>query len=398
MTFAQRTSTLKPDEIREMIKITSQPGFINFAGGLPAAELFPGKELIEASRIAIEKYGPTALQYHSTDGYIPLREKIKARMAKIGVDVPIDEILITSGSQQGISLGGEVFIDEHVSGDRDIVLTESPTYSGCFNALKTYLPEFIGIPTDDEGIIPEGLEAELKKYGSRVKLMYVIPDYQNPSGRAWSTERRKAFIKLIAKYQVPVLEDAPYRELSFRGEPNKPLKAIDESGMVIHLGSFSKVLAPGFRIAYIIAKKDILNKFTWASQGAFLQSSTAGEVIIDQYLEHNDLDAHVEIIRKTYKERAELAVKMMESEFPDNVQFCRPDGGMFTWVTLPEGCNSRDLLKLALDTKVAFVVGDNFFPKADVFNCFRINFASMKPDLITEGMQRLGKAVREYVG
>jgi 2-aminoadipate transaminase len=395
MTFAHRTITLKPDEIREMIKITSQPGFINFAGGLPAAELFPVKEMIEAEKRSLEEEGPVAMQYHSTDGYIPLREKIVKRLAKIGVDVPIDEVLITSGSQQAISLGGEVFVNEGVG---DIVLTEIPTYSGAFNALKTFLPDFMGMPTDDEGVIPEKLEEMFKQYGGRIKLIYVIPDYQNPSGRAWSMERRKAFVDLVSKYQVPVLEDAPYRELSFQGEPLPPLKSLDKSGMIIHLGSFSKVLAPGYRIAYIVAQKDILNRFCWASQGAFLQSSTANELAIDRYLAYNDLDAHIQVIRKTYKERCELMVSLMETEFPKSVKFARPQGGMFTWVELPEGKSARELLQKALEAKVAYVVGDGFFPAGNVFNCFRINFASMKPDLITEGMQRLGKAVREYVG
>jgi 2-aminoadipate transaminase len=234
--------------------------------------------------------------------------------------------------------------------------------------------------------------------GAKIKLIYVIPDYQNPSGRAWSLERRKAFLEIIAKYQIPVLEDSPYRELSFSGKPLPPLKALDTSGLVIHLGSFSKIFAPGYRISYIVAQKPVLDKFTWASQGAFLQSSTVNQVAINEYLEHNDLDAHIEEIRKAYKVRGELMISMMESEFPKSVKFTRPKGGMFTWVELPEGKLARDLLKLSLEEKVAFVVGNSFYAGAEVFTTFRMNFASMSVDKIEDGMKRLGQAVRSFVG
>jgi 2-aminoadipate transaminase len=324
---------------------------------------------------------------------VPLREKIVGRLAAMGIKASLEEVLITSGSQQALDLGAKLFVDEG-----DVVLTESPTYSGVFNAVKTYLPKFMGVPTDDDGIIPEALEEILKKQGSRVKLMYVIPDYQNPSGRAWSLERRKAFLDIIARHQVPVLEDSPYRELSFSGKPLPPLKALDTSGFIIHLGSFSKIFAPGYRIAYIVAQKPILDRFTWASQGAFLQSSTVNQVAINEYLEHNDLDAHIEEIRKLYKKRGELMLSLMETEFPQNVKYTRPQGGMFTWAELPEGKPARELLAMCLREQVAFVVGDAFYPGGDVFNTFRMNYASSPEEKITQGMARLGKALRAFLG
>jgi 2-aminoadipate transaminase len=390
--YAKCVETLRPDEIREMIKITSQPGVINFAGGLPAAELFPAKEMILANQAALEKFGSIAMQYHSTEGYVPLREKIVARLERMGIKVPLDEVLITSGSQQGIDLGGKLFVNEG-----DVVLTESPTYSGFFNAVKTYLPKFIAVPTDDDGIVPEALEETLKKYGPRVKLMYVIPDYQNPSGRAWSLERRKSFLEIIGRYEVPVLEDSPYRELCFEGNPLPTLKSLDTSGMIIHLGSFSKVFAPGYRIAYIVAQKPVIDRLTWASQGAFLQSSTVNQVAIDEYLSMYDLDAHIEEIRRVYKSRGELMISMMERDFPANVKFTRPKGGMFVWVELPGDKLARELLNICLKEKVAFVVGNAFYPDADVFNTFRMNFASMTTEKIAEGMERMAKAVRAFV-
>jgi 2-aminoadipate transaminase len=392
MTYSKAAATLKPDEIREMIKITSQPGVINFAGGLPAPELFPAKEMIHATELALTKCPAIAMQYHATDGYLPLREKIVSRLSKIGIQVPIEQLIISSGSQQVLDLAGKLFVDHN-----DIVLTESPTYSGVFNAVKTYLPMFMGIPTDDDGVIPDKFEELCKTYGGRIKLIYVIPDYQNPSGRVWSMERRKAFVELVGKYQIPTLEDAPYRELSFDGNPMPPLKSMDDSGMIIHLGSFSKILAPGYRISWIAAKKDFADRFTWASQGAFLQSSTVNEVIIDQYLENYDLDAHIEDIRNLYKRHGELMLGLMKKEFPESVKWTDTKGGMFCMVTLPQGKLARDLLKLCLEQKVAFVVGDGFYSNGDVFNTFRLNFATSSDANIEEGMKRLGRAVRELL-
>jgi len=391
--YAKRVGTLQPDEIREMIKITSNPSVINFAGGLPAPELFPIEEMVRATRVALEESGAIGMQYHATDGYLPLREKISARLLRTaGIEAAPADIMITNGSQQGIDLSGRLFVEEG-----DVVLTESPTYSGVFNALKVYLPAFVGVPTDDDGVIPEEFEKILKKYGARVKLMYVIPDYQNPSGRAWSVERREAFVDLAGRYELPVIEDSPYRELCFDGEPLPTLKSMDKSGMIIHLGSFSKIFAPGYRVSYVVAERAILDKYIYASQGAFLQASTENQVAIDTYLALYDLDAHIEKIRAVYKRRCTLMVSLMAQEFPENVTFTRPKGGMFALVTLPEGKNSNDLLKMAIAEDIAFVVGDAFYPDANVLNTFRVCFANMPEARIEEGMRRLGKAVRAFV-
>ncbi|MDR3305539.1 MAG: PLP-dependent aminotransferase family protein [Clostridiales Family XIII bacterium] len=392
MRYAKRAGTLKPDEIREMIKITSNPKVINFAGGLPAPELFPVAEMARATGIALTESGAVGLQYHATDGYLPLREKISERLARLsGVNADPADIMITNGSQQGIDLSGRLFVDEG-----DIVLTESPTYSGVFNALKVYLPEFVGVPTDDDGVVPEAFEEILKRYGERIKLMYVIPDYQNPSGRVWSVPRRAAFLELAARYELPVVEDSPYRELCFEGEPRPTLFSMDKSGMVVHLGSFSKILAPGYRVSYVLAERSILDKYIYASQGAFLQASTENQVAIDKYLELCDFDAHIEKIRTVYKRRCELMISLMEKEFPESVTFTRPKGGMFALVTLPEGKNARDLLKTALAEDVAFVVGDAFYAAEGVVNTFRVCYANMPEERIEEGMRRLGKAIRAF--
>jgi 2-aminoadipate transaminase len=255
----------------------------------------------------------------------------------------------------------------------------------------------VGVPTDDDGIIPEELTKILDKYGDRVKLMYVIPDYQNPTGRAWSLERRKQFVKITGERGIPVVEDAPYRELTFTGEMQPPLKALDTAGNIIFLGSFSKVFAPGYRISYVCAEKEIINMMVYTMQGAFLQSATASEVAISKYLELYDLDAHIEEIRKVYKRRGELMIRLMEDYFPKEVSFTKPKGGMFAWVTLPEGCNSHDLLKICLDKKLAFVVGDGFYPGGDVLNTFRVSFANMSDERIETGVLRLADAIKEYL-
>ena len=391
--FAKRVKTLKPDDIREMIKITSNPEVINLAGGLPAPELFPVTEMIHATAQALETSGRAAMQYHSTDGYLPLREKIAERLGRTAdIVTGADNIVITNGSQQGIDLAGRIFVDEG-----DIVLTENPTYSGLFNALKVYLPDFVGVPTDDDGIIPDAFEDILKTHGERIKLMYVIPDYQNPSGRVWSLERRKAFVKLVGRYRLPVIEDSPYRELCFEGNPLPTLMSLDQSGMIIHLGSFSKILAPGYRVSYICAESSILEKFIYASQGAFLQASTVSQVVIDTYLELYELDLHIEKIRNVYKNRCKAITEAMEKEFPESVHFTKPKGGMFALVTLPQGKDTRQLLQMAIAENVAFVVGDGFYTSSDIRNTFRVCFANMPEERIVEGIRRLGKAIRTYL-
>jgi 2-aminoadipate transaminase len=255
----------------------------------------------------------------------------------------------------------------------------------------------VAVPTDEDGMIMEALEETLIKYGDRVKLMYVIPDYQNPSGNTWSTERRKKLVELITKYGVPTVEDSPYRELCFEGEMHPTLKSFDTGNMVIYLGSFSKILAPGYRVAWICASPEIMDKMVFAAQGAYLQCSTVVQMEIDKYLERNDFDAHIAEIRKTYKHRCGLMLSLMDAEFPKTVTYTRPKGGLFTWAKLPEGKLSTDLLKASLEEFVAFVIGESFYPKADVHNAFRLSYANMPDDRITEGMKRLGKAVRAFV-
>lgn len=387
--YANRMSNITGSEIREAIKLTLRPGMISFAGGLPAPEMFPVEEMKEASRLVMEENGQTAMQYSTTEGFDPLREKIVERMKiKYGIHTEKDNILITNGSQQGLDFSGRLFLDKD-----DVVLFESPSYMGAFNAFKAYEPAFQEVPTDEDGIIPETLEKILEE-NKKVKMIYVIPDFQNPTGRTWSLERRKAFLSVVQKYEIPIIEDNPYGELRYEGEAFPSLKSLDTSGLVIFLGSFSKILAPGYRIGWICAEKDILQKYIFAKQGADLQPSTISQMEINKYMDLYDLDAHVEKVKAIYKRRRDLMYDTMLKCFPDRVKFQKPHGGLFMWVELPEDINAKDLLTKCVDQFVAYIPGAAFYPNNGKKNTFRLNFSNMSDELIEEGIQRIGNVLK----
>lgn len=391
--FARRLDNLEGSAIRELLKLTARPEVISFAGGMPAPELFPVEEMKKISVQVLEEQGKVALQYTTTEGYKPLREKIAERMnRKLKTNVGPDDILITSGSQQGLDFSGKVFLDEG-----DIVLCESPSYMGALNAFKSYQPKFIEIPTDDNGMIMEELEKVLEE-NDRVKMIYVIPDFQNPSGRTWPMERREKFMEIINKYEIPVIEDNPYGELRFEGEFLPSLKAMDTKGLVIFLGTFSKIFCPGYRLGWTCAAPEILNKYNICKQGADLQASTISQMEVNKFIEEYDLDAHVENIKACYVKRRDLMLKTMEEEFPKCVKFTHPQGGLFTWVVLPENIKSAEMATKCLEKNVAYVPGDSFFPNGGVYNCCRLNYSNMPEDKIVEGIKRMGQVLREELG
>lgn len=390
--FADRMNLLKGSEIRELLKLTEQPDIISFAGGLPAPELFPVSEMAQAASEVMEEKGRVALQYTTTEGYRPLREKIAERMAaKNGIKTDADHILMTSGSQEGLDFSGRVFLNKG-----DVVLLESPSYLGAINAFKTCEPRFVEVPTDKDGMIMEELEKILETT-ENVKMIYVIPDFQNPSGRTWPLERRMKFMEIINKFEIPVIEDNPYGELRFKGEYLPSLKSLDEKGLVIFLGSFSKILAPGYRLGWICASEEILAKYNYIKQGASLQSSTIGQLEVDRFLETNDLDAHVEKINDVYGKRCELMIKTMEETFPDCVSFTHPDGGLFTWVVLPEYMDAKVLAPQCIEKKVAYVPGGSFFPNGGHENTFRLNYSNMPEDKIVEGIKRIAEVIKDNI-
>lgn len=387
--FSNRMNLLKGSEIRELLKLTSQPDIISFAGGMPAPELFPVEGVKKAAMEIMDESGRAALQYASTEGLPALREKIVARMkAKNNIDTTPDNILITSGSQQGLDFSARVFLNPG-----DVVLLESPSYLGAINAFKACEPEFKEIPTDDDGMIIEDLEKVLAET-KNVKMIYVIPDFQNPTGKTWSLERRQKFMEVVNKYEIPVVEDNPYGELRFENESMPSLKSLDTKGLVIFLGTFSKILAPGLRIGWVCANNEILGKYNFIKQGADLQSSSIDQLIANKFLDMYDLDEHVAKIKDVYRKRRDVMLKTMEETFPKEAKFTHPDGGLFTWVVLPDYMNAKEMATQCLEKKVAYVPGGSFFPNGGKENHFRLNYSCMPEDKIKEGITKIAEVIK----
>ena len=390
--FAERMSALKASEIREILKVTQRPEIISFAGGLPAPETFPIEQIKEANIAVLEESGRKALQYSTTEGFDPLRKWIANRMnSTLGTSFEYDNILITHGSQQGLDLMGKIFLNKD-----DVVLCESPTYLAAISAFKAYECKFIEVPTDKDGMIPEELERIIKTTPN-VKLIYTIPTFQNPTGVTWTLERRKAIVNVADKYNKVIIEDNPYGELRFKGENLPSLKSFDKRGNVVCFGTFSKIFCPGYRIAWVAAHKDIIEKLVIIKQSTDLQCNTSAQMEISKYLELNDIDKHIEGIRELYKKRCELALKTMEEEFPEGVEFNRPDGGLFTWIKLPENIDARELLTKCIEKNVAFVPGGSFFPNGGHENYFRINYSNMPEERIVEGLKIIGQVIKEQM-
>ncbi|MEK3720696.1 aminotransferase-like domain-containing protein [Paenibacillus sp. FSL H8-0034] len=389
--FAKRMDQLKASEIREILKLTERPEVISFAGGLPDPELFPIRELQQIAVKVLEENGKEALQYATTEGYRPLRDKIALRMNRtLGTAWTADNILITSGSQQGIDLAGKAFLDEG-----DVIFCESPSYLGAIQAFRAYGPEFVEVPTDHEGMDIDQLR-ELLQTTQRAKLIYVIPDFQNPTGRSWTLARRQELIKLANEFDLVIIEDNPYGELRFEGEPIPSLQSLDTEGRVLHLGTFSKTFCPGLRMGWTAADSAIIPKLVLLKQGADLQASTISQRQLDAYLETYDLSEQIVKIVEVYRKRRDTMMEALRREMPADVRFNIPSGGLFTWLELAPELNARDLLVRCLDHNVAFVPGGSFYPNGGHENTLRLNYSNMTEERIIEGIARLGKVLREY--
>ncbi|MFA7533002.1 MAG: PLP-dependent aminotransferase family protein, partial [Tissierellaceae bacterium] len=380
---------IKASEIRELLKLTQQPNIISFAGGMPASESFPLEELLKINKDVLENQGTVALQYGPTEGYAPLREAIAKRLEKLSVKAEADNVLITSGSQQGLDFAAKIFINPG-----DVIVCESPTYLGAINAFKAYEPKFVEVPTDDDGMDMEELDRVLSS-NENVKFIYVIPDFQNPSGKTWSVERRKKLVELGNKYNVAIIEDNPYGELRFEGEILPAIKHYDTEGRVAFLGTFSKIFSPGVRLGWVVAEEEFLNKFILVKQGADLQSSTISQLELARFLELYDMDAHIQKIIDLYRVRRDVMLKTMEEEFPKEVKYTYPNGGLFTWVVLPEYMNARELAIKALEKNVAYVPGGSFYPNGGNENTMRLNYSSMNEEKIKEGIKSLAQVIKE---
>ena len=387
--------------IRELLKLTEQPDIISFAGGLPAPEVFPVDEFREACNYVLDHYGPQALQYSTSEGYVPLREMIARHTARYSVEVATDNILITSGSQQALDFIGRLFINRG-----DYIVTESPTYLGALQAWNSYGAQYIPVRTDEDGMIVDELEAALR---IGPKFIYILPNFQNPSGSTLSFERRMKLIELADKYGVPIIEDDPYGQLRYEGENIPSVVALDSeyhgcngngihySGNVIYLSTFSKLLAPGLRLAWVIAPPEVIRKLVMIKQAADLHSSSFNQYVAYEVGKGGFLDEHVKKIRAVYKERRDVMLEMMDELFPHDVTWRKPKGGMFLWGILPEGMDAAEVLKRALERKVAFVPGGGFHPRGGGENTMRINFSYSSPEVIRAGVTRLGTTLKELI-
>lgn len=392
MKYAERMSYLKPSDIRVAMKIiASNPGTISFAGGLPDPALFPLAGIQKAAAEVLKEDPVLALQYGATQGKESLRKEIVKLMKREGVETNPETISITHGSQQGISLTSMLFLNPH-----DVVLTENPSYLGAFSAYKPYEIDFVGVNVDKDGMLMDDLEKKIKE-NKNAKMIYVIPNFQNPSGRTWSLERRKGLIEMANKYDLPIVEDNAYGELRFDGERIPSIKSLDTQGRVLYLGSFSKVLAPGLRVGWLCSSEEIAPKFEFLKYGADLQNTELSQLIVERFLQENDLDEHLNMIRATYKRRRDLMIDEIEKHFPKKAKYYYPEGGMFVWVELPDHINTRELLKKAVEKKVAFVPGGSFYPAGDCESSMRLNFSTMEDDKIVEGIKILGQLLQEEI-
>jgi 2-aminoadipate transaminase len=398
--YAQRTKEIKSSAIRELLKLTQKPEMISFAGGLPAPDVFPLDRFQEACRRVLELKGHQALQYGASEGYEPLREMIARHIARYGIKAKAENVLITSGSQQALDLIGKLLINP---GDR--VLVEAPTYLGALQAFNVYGAEYVSVPSDEDGLQTELLEDRLR---SGPKFMYVLPNFQNPGGTTLSEGRRHQLVLLADRYGIPIIEDDPYGQLRYEGEHIPPLVVIDREnlrrddgysiGNVIYLSTFSKTLAPGLRLGWVVAPPDVIARFVQLKQGADLHTSTFAQVVAYEVAKEGFLDEHVKLIRKVYRERRDVMLDALKKYFPPEVTWTHPKGGLFLWVTLPEGMNCKTLFEAAIKENVAFVPGDSFYAGNGFADegCrhMRLNFSYGQPEQIREGIRRLANAVK----
>lgn len=389
--YADRMQLLKASEIRELLKLTEDPNIISFAGGLPAPELFPIEEMKNVVVEVLEKSGQAALQYSATEGFNPLRKQIVKILNRREIqDIDFEQILITNGSQQGLDFAGKVFINPG-----DIIICESPTYLAAVSAFQAYQAEFVEVTMDEEGMIMEELEKALAAHPD-AKFIYTIPDFQNPTGRTMSLERRKRLIALANQYDIPVVEDNPYGELRFDGEPLPAIKSLDVEGRVIYLGTFSKTFAPGLRIGWVAASTEIITKFIIVKQGADLQANSMVQRDAALFIEKYGLEQHVEKLKVVYRRRRDLMVESIKQFFPPEAMSTYPEGGLFLWVGIREDLDTKEIFQEAVKEKVAFVPGHSFFPNGGHTNFMRLNFSNMPEEKIVEGIKRLGKVLYRY--
>ncbi len=387
---------LKRSTIRELLKFTQKPDIISFAGGLPSPESFPIEEIADIAKDVVLSYGKWALQYGPTEGDPRLKEEIIKMMKKDGQDVKQENIMITTASQQGLDLVGRCFINPH-----NPIIVGKPTYVGAISAFKSYLSDFVGIELDNDGMSIESLRKTLQSMRLQAnlpKFIYIIPDFQNPSGITMSLERRKEILKLAKEYQIMIIEDTPYRQLRYVGKSVPSLYELDNGeGYIISLHTFSKILFPGLRLGWIVASKEVIEKFVIAKQAMDLCTPPFTQSIAYEFCKRGLMDKHIKKIVNLYRKKREVMLKAMDEFMPKHpeVRWTKPDGGLFLWMTLPEYFDVDKMFYEAIDEKVAYVTGTAFYPDCGGKNNFRINFSFPTEDKIVEGIERLSKVIKK---
>lgn len=381
--FSQRAEQLQSSAIREILKVTARPEIISFAGGLPSPATFPVERMRAAYETVLSKQGKVALQYGPTDGYAPLREWIADSLSTDGAKIVPEQVLMLSGSQQGLDLLAKVLIDE---GSK--VLVETPSYLGALQAFSLYRPQFVSVPTDDNGLLPDQVESVAQ--GAR--LLYALPNFQNPTGRTMPVERRIALVETCARLGLPLIEDDPYGALSYRRDPLPKMLTMNPQG-VIYMGSFSKVLTPGIRLGYVVAPVPLVRKLEQAKQAADLHTAQLTQMVVHEVIKDGFLAEHIPTIRKLYSDQCDAMLAALAEFFPAGVSWTKPEGGMFIWVTLPKHIDAMKLLDEAVAEHVAFVPGAPFYGNEAEQNTMRLSFVTVSPEKIREGVAKLGKLI-----
>jgi len=383
--YAARMSKIPRSFVREILKVTDNPEIISFAGGLPNPDSFPKNEIWESTDDVLKNSASEALQYSTTEGYEPLRKVIADRYAKEGLKINSDNILITNGSQQGLDLIGKIFLNRG-----DVVMVERPTYLAAIQSFGLYEPNFLSVPLLDDGLDIDVFNKSLKIHNP--KIFYSIPNFQNPTGITYSLEKRKLIGEILKQEDIVFVEDNPYGEIRFMGENLPPIKCfLDDS---VLLGSFSKIVSPGIRLGWIVADDETMHHLITAKQASDLHTNILTQMIVHRYLTGYDVENHLEMIRNMYKMQRNCMIEMIKKYFPDNVKYTEPEGGMFLWVTLPEGISSFELFEKALDENVAFVPGEAFYSDNPELNTLRLNFSNSNMEKIEEGIKRIGIAIK----
>lgn len=391
--FSERAKTLKSSAIRELLKLVNQPDIISFGGGLPDPKLFPVEKFKECVDVVLREHPEEALQYGTTEGVPALRSLIAERSKKQGIKCSPENVIVVASSQQALDLVAKVLINPG-----DIVFVEAPSYLGAIQAFGAFQAQMIPIPMDDEGMRTEILENRIKTLrssGKAPKFIYTVPTFQNPAGVTLSYQRRLQLLEISNKYNIPIVEDAPYHQLRYEGEPIPSIASLDNNGTVIYLETFSKILSPGLRLGWIVGPEDFIRKVILAKQATDLCTSPFTQFIALEFTKRGYIEPHVEVLNREYKKKRDGMLNALEEFFPDKVRWTKPQGGLFLWAELPKGVDTNEMLKEALSVKVAYVSGTGFFPNGGGENCMRLNFSFSSPEINREGIKRLSEIVKK---